>query len=63
MLGSTQEKPRIKRAFSVQQSPKLSVKHLALELAEKHVSFAKTIFDKEKNNNMSLYGLFLIAIK
>jgi len=36
MLGSTQEKPRIKRASSVQQSPKLSVKHLALVLAEKH---------------------------
>ena len=47
MLGSTQEKPRFKRAYSVQQSPKLSVKHLALELAEKQVSFAKN-FDKEK---------------
>jgi len=48
VLGSTQEKPRIKRASSVQQSPKLSVKHLALVLAEKHVRFAKIIFDKEK---------------
>ena len=43
-LDSAQVKPRIKRAVSGQQSSKLSVKHLALELAEKQVSLTKIIF-------------------
>lgn len=49
MLGSAKVKPRIKRAVSGQQSSKLSVKHLAVELAEKQVSLAKIFFfDKAK---------------
>lgn len=42
--GSAQVNPRIKRASYGQQSSKLLVKHLALELAEKQVSPAKIIF-------------------
>ena len=45
VLGNTSVKPRVKRALSTQQSSRLSVKHLLLELAEKNVSFAKESWD------------------
>ena len=42
VLGTTSVKPRIKRALTAQQSSKLSVKQLSLELGEKNVSLAIT---------------------